>query len=83
MYVKRNGKWQEPLPTNDRRELEKKVREELADAIAEWNPHDMEKRFALGDAVERWYWVRAEHEAERVARLVAQKLQDEFAEEES
>ncbi len=81
MYVKRNGKWQKPLPSNDRRELEKQVREELADAIARWNPDDIEKRVSLFEAVERWYWVRAENEAERVTRVVAQKLREEFEEE--
>ena len=81
MYVKRNGKWQQPLPANDRRELEKQVREELADAIARWNPDDLQRNLKLGEAVERWYEVRTENEAERVTRLVAQKLRTEFAEE--
>ena len=81
MYVKRNGKWQQPLPANDRRELEKQVREELADAIARWNPDDLQRNLTLGEAVERWYQVRTENEAERVTRLVAQKLRTEFAEE--
>ena len=81
MYVKRNGKWQQPLPANDRRELEKQVREELADAIARWSPNDLERNLKLGEAVERWYEVRTENEAERVTRLVAQKLRTEFAEE--
>ncbi len=81
MYVKRNGKWQQPLPANDRRELEKQVREELADAIARWNPDDLQRNLKLGEAVERWYEVRTENEAERVTRLVAQKLKTEFAEE--
>ncbi len=81
MYVKRNGKWQQPLAANDRRELEKQVREELADAIARWNPDDLQRNLTLGEAVERWYQVRTENEAERVTRLVAQKLRTEFAEE--
>jgi len=81
MYVKRNGKWQKPLDTGDRRELEKQVREELADAIARWNPDDLQRNLTLGEAVERWYQVRTENEAERVTRLVAQKLRTEFAEE--
>jgi hypothetical protein len=81
VYVKRNGKWQQPLPANDRRELEKQVREELADAIARWNPDDLQRNLKLGEAVERWYEVRTENEAERVTRLVAQKLKTEFAEE--
>jgi hypothetical protein len=81
VYVKRNGKWQQPLPANDRRELEKQVREELADAIARWNPDDLQRNLKLGEAVERWYEVRTENEAERVTRLVAQKLRTEFAEE--
>jgi hypothetical protein len=81
VYVKRNGKWQQPLPANDRRELEKQVREELADAIARWNPDDLQRNLTLGEAVERWYQVRTENEAERVTRLVAQKLRTEFAEE--
>ena len=81
MYVKRNGKWQQPLAANDRRELEKQVREELADAIARWNPDDLQRNLKLGEAVERWYQVRTENEAERVTRLVAQKLRTEFAEE--
>ena len=81
MYVKRNGRWQQPLAANDRRELEKQVREELADAIARWNPDDLQRNLKLGEAVERWYEVRTENEAERVTRLVAQKLRTEFAEE--
>jgi hypothetical protein len=81
VYVKRNGKWQEPLPSNDRRELEKQVRDELADAIAAFIPKDIEKRHALFEAAERWYWVRAENEADRVTRVVARKLREEFGEE--
>jgi len=81
VYVKRNGRWQQPLAANDRRELEKQVREELADAIARWNPDDLQRNLKLGEAVERWYEVRTENEAERVTRLVAQKLRTEFAEE--
>jgi hypothetical protein len=81
VYVKRNGKWQQPLAANDRRELEKQVREELADAIARWNPDDLQRSLTLGEAVDRWYQVRTENEAERVTRLVAQKLRTEFAEE--
>tara|TARA_R110000868_G_scaffold203483_3_gene451334 strand:- start:114 stop:365 length:252 start_codon:yes stop_codon:yes gene_type:complete len=83
MYVKRNGRWQKPLPANDRRELEKQVREELADAIARWNPQDIHRELELGEAIRRWYEVRTEHEAERVTRLVTEKLRTEFAEEES
>jgi len=83
VYVKRNGRWQKPLPANDRRELEKQVREELAEAIARWNPEDLRRELELGEAIRRWYEVRAEHEADRVARLVSEKLRTEFAEEES
>ena len=82
MYVKRGDLWTEALNATERKKLLVKVQEELASALAGFQPDDEASEFFLIAAAERWYGVRAEHEADRVTKIVEKKLRTEFAFEE-
>lgn len=83
VYVKRGDLWTEALTAKARKELMNKVTDELALALAGFQPNDEMSEAMLIAAAERWYGVRAECEAERVTRVVSRMLRTEFAEEES